>query len=264
MTLDQYYTKPHIAKKCYDILNKKYPVNAYDYALEPAAGTGSFFKLMPKNREGIDLDPKASNIIKMDFFDYIPKEGKRYIVLGNPPFGRICSSAVKFFNYAANFSEIIAFIVPRTFRKVSLQNKLDLNFHLVYDEILPEDSFVFEEKEYNVPCTFQIWEKQETKRAKINEPLNHQDFDFVEKDKGDFSFQRVGNDAGLIREEFSKYAPESHYFIKANKSNVIDIMKNINFDEVKFDTAGNPSISKREIVKLYSEMVLHTFNQIFD
>ena len=44
--------------------------------------------------------------------------------------------AIKFFNYTAKFSQVIAFIIPKTFRK-NIQNKLDLNFHLLSDIDIP-------------------------------------------------------------------------------------------------------------------------------
>jgi hypothetical protein len=37
------------------------------------------------------------------------------------------------------------FIVPKTFRKISVQNKLNKNFHLIYDRTIPPfiDFYVF-------------------------------------------------------------------------------------------------------------------------
>ena len=84
------------------------------------------------------------NGLKQDFFDYFPPSNKTNIlVIGNPPFGRVSSLAIKFFNYSAKWANVIAFIIPRTFRKTSIQNKLNNNFHLIYDEEIP-----------NKPCCF--------------------------------------------------------------------------------------------------------------
>ena len=37
-----------------------------------------------------------------------------------PPFGKVSSLAIRFFNKCAQFSDVIAFIIPRTFNKVSV------------------------------------------------------------------------------------------------------------------------------------------------
>ena len=125
MSLDQFYTKPEVAKLCCDLID----FSEYEKILEPSAGTGVFLDLLPsEKRVGIDLDPKHDEIVEQDFFLY---KGTENLVIGNPPFGRVSSLAIKFFNHAATFADTIAFIIPRTFRRVSVQNKLNLHFHLV-------------------------------------------------------------------------------------------------------------------------------------
>ena len=81
------------------------------------------------------------------------------MVIGNPPFGKISSFAVRFFNKSAEYAEVIAFIVPRTFKRVSVQNRLNLNFHLIYNEDLPMKPCCFEPK-MGAKCCFQIWKKK--------------------------------------------------------------------------------------------------------
>jgi len=72
----------------------------------------------------------------MNFFDFIP-ENKKYIVIGNPPFGKNSSLVINFFNKSAEFADVITFILPKTFKRVSIQNKLNLNFILIYNEDIP-------------------------------------------------------------------------------------------------------------------------------
>ena len=48
----------------------------------------------------------------MNYFDYVPNKTKRYLVVGNPPFGKISSIAIKFFNKSAEYADCIAFIIP--------------------------------------------------------------------------------------------------------------------------------------------------------
>lgn len=90
-----------------------------------------------------------------------------------------------FFNHAAKFSNVIAFIIPKTFRKISIQNKLNLNFHLIDDIDIPSGSF---EPNISVKCCFQIYIKKEIKRDIISLPVIHNDFEFLKygpKDEND-------------------------------------------------------------------------------
>ena len=121
--LDQFYTNEIIAIECIKKLQDKVDIEKYDIHMEPSAGTGSFYKLMDSSKRiGIDIDSKCEGVINMDFLNYQPNVDNKYLVLGNPPFGKNCSMAIKFFNKAAEFSDCIAFIVPRTFKRVSIQN----------------------------------------------------------------------------------------------------------------------------------------------
>lgn len=46
-TLDQFYTNEAVALKYYNILKQKVEINSYDICLEPSAGQGAFYKLLP-------------------------------------------------------------------------------------------------------------------------------------------------------------------------------------------------------------------------
>mgnify|MGYP000073375091 CR=1 FL=1 len=104
--LDQFYTNPNIASSCYQKLKNQIDINKYDIHLEPSAGRGAFFNLMDENKKlGIDIDPKQEGILTQDFLSFEPENNRSYLVVGNPPFGRISSTAVKFFNKAAEFAD---------------------------------------------------------------------------------------------------------------------------------------------------------------
>ena len=260
---DQFYTSKKVAKRCYDIAKTVIDLSNCKI-LEPAAGTGAFFSLFPEGRRlGYDIDPKCDGVFQKDFLELrILDDGHTpYVVIGNPPFGKNASLAVKFFNYAANFSNVaaIAFIFPKTFRKASITNRLNLKFHCVFDEALEANAFVFEGKEYDVPCVFQIWERQDSPRTKHKTLSSHPHFEFLGSAQGaDVSIQRVGGDAGRIREEdFHRRSESSHFFLKLNHKDALTRLKQIDFESVKFNTAGNPSISKSEVIELYNSMGAH-------
>jgi predicted RNA methylase len=254
--LDQYYTNPVYAEQFLKQIGEKLDLNSADILLEPSAGAGSFYGQMDLTKSiGLDLDPQYPGVIQTDFFDWIPPTGKKIITIGNPPFGKNANLAVKFFNKSAEFSDAIAFIIPRTFRKASLVNRLNNQFHKIYDELTPPDSFLFNGNPYDVPCVAQIWVRKEEQREKINTIKLTQMknwFEMVEPNFSDFAIQRVGGRAGQIRlADRMNYAKMSHYFIKSVNPKTLDIFKAVDFNRVKHNTAGNPSISPSELCELF-------------
>ena len=158
--MDKYYTKPHVASKCVEIL-QAYCKNVGDYNwIEPSAGNGKFIDAMQDANlsiKGYDIDPDRSDIIKHDFLEYrVEKLGVLYGVIGNPPFGKNSKTAVDFINHASTFADLIAFILPATFCKPSVHNKINHRLRLVESVMLPSDSFI---PRTTCKVVFQIYEK---------------------------------------------------------------------------------------------------------
>lgn len=256
--LDQFYTNFEYAKYAYSKLYTLIDLNTYDILLEPSAGTGSFYSLMNSNKRiGLDLDPKCAGVVQQDFLSWTAPENKKIIAIGNPPFGKNSNLAVKFFQKCADFCDVIAFILPKTFRKASIINRLNKNFHLIYDEDVPKKSFIFDGVAYDVPCCFQIWKRKNIIREKIKR-YTFDDvsdwFTLTTSQDADFSIQRVGQKAGIIRtENFRHYSNLSHYYIKVLNPKVLEIFLLVDFEKIKYNTAGNPSISPSELIQLWQE-----------
>lgn len=261
--LDQFYTNPLIAKQCISVVEKEIGKTNRKFYLEPAAGTGSFSSFLP-NCVAIDLDPKKKGVKKRDFllsskndlFDSKTKSSQ-ICVIGNPPFGKNSSLAVKFFNHAAKIGETIAFIVPKTFRKKSVHEKLNKNFWLVLDQDLPKDSFIHNDQPHDTPCCFQIWQKRDEKRVVVNYK-NSSYVEFVKKDEADFAVRRVGGRAGKAMEDVSGCAEVSHYFIKVKIGNPLQMIEKINsidFSKIVNSTAGVRSLSKGEFIEKIEEVL---------
>ncbi len=158
--LDKFYTKKEIAQKCIN-LSSSY-LNNVDIVIEPSAGNGAFLTdSFLKNYKVIALDiaPENNNIEKQDFLKWYPNDNKKYAVIGNPPFGKRAAAAIAFFNHAAQFCDYICFIVPVSFMKWNTQKQLNKSFKLLEYHYLPLDSFLCDEKVYNIRCVFQIWGK---------------------------------------------------------------------------------------------------------
>jgi len=253
--LDQFYTREDVARLCIDRVGRYAGRLATPLFVEPAAGAGAFFNQLPASRVGMDLDPKCRGILKQDFLQWRPERSERpIVVVGNPPFGKNASLAVRFFNHAAQFADIIALIVPLTFQKQSTWNKLDRGFMLVEECLLAEYSFVFDDCPYDVPTVFQIWKRGGMLRPLERLPTRHGDFSFVAAPQAEFAFQRVGARAGLVSEEGLRKSPQSHYFIKPTQraGSVRQILASIDWTPIKCRTAGNPSIGKAELIAAYS------------
>ncbi len=266
--MDQFYTNEDVSIKCFEILKKEVNIESYDIQLEPSAGSGSFYKLMnPQKRIGLDIDPKYKGIIQQDFLSYTPTN-QSYICIGNPPFGRVSSLAIKFFNKCAQFSDCIAFIIPRTFNKVSVQNKLNLNFILQYSEDLPLNPCCFTPK-MSAKCCFQIWIRSSTPRQMVVYDKTHPDFDFIpygKKDNNnqptppqgaDFAIRAYGGECGQIVDQgLQNLRPKSWHFIKANID--IDLLKE-RFNSLDYSmstcTVRQNSLGKSELIHIYSNLI---------
>lgn len=245
MELDKFYTKHDTAERLLGYIN----TSKYDRVIEPSAGNGSFSKMI-KGVEAMDLAPEDESIKKMDYFSFGAGRGN-ILTIGNPPFGRNASMAIKFFNHAAEYSRTIAFIVPLSFRKESIQRKLDPYFTLSKDIGIPPDSFTFMGEDYPVPCCFQIWERTETERMYPEEP--HVDFEFCKADEADLAIRRVGGKSGYVTCDVHSVSPSSFYYIKCGDKDAVK--KNLESIKWKFDnTVGPRSLSHKEIKIEYSKI----------
>lgn len=188
MELDQYFTKPDVADKCLELLYDKLPETRNKHFIEPSAGNGSFYSILPKSRRiGLDIAPQAPDIKRADFLRWEPERSAKdkYVIIGNPPFGHRSKLAIDFFNHSADIASTIAFIVPRQFEKYSVHSKLNEDFKLIHNKELAEDSFYTPGgKNFSVRCVFQIWTREETEYKNIRllqaPPISHPDFEMYQ------------------------------------------------------------------------------------
>jgi hypothetical protein len=256
---DRFYTRVETARLCIQKVNAL-PLFRWPNALflEPSAGAGAFLDLLPEeSRLGLDIEPKHPEVIEQDFLGYELPEGLAHrpvIVVGNPPFGRNSSLAVKFINKAATLADVVAFILPKTFQKASTIRRIDRRLHLLEEHPLPSHSFIFEGLPWDVSCVFQIWERRAELRVDGAGLFTHDDFQFVKRSEADFAIRRVGRSAGIVLREFASYSRTSHHFVKARDSErVIRTLNSVDWSEVRSRTAGIPCVGKEEVVRLYSE-----------
>ena len=90
--IDHFCTRTDIAKYCWEnfykyLIKEKVDLSEYKF-IEPSAGLGAFYDLLPKNKRiGIDIVKSNNQFIQQDFLSWQPKDKKqKYIFVGNPPF----------------------------------------------------------------------------------------------------------------------------------------------------------------------------------
>ncbi len=263
-TIDKYYTCSEVVSMCMRIIHDTILIDKNDLIIEPSAGNGAFIESMQSittNCEFLDLEPENDKIRKQDYLSYSVRDDIHYNkihVIGNPPFGRQSSMAIKFIKKSCEFCSTISFILPKSFKKESLQKTFPLCFHLVHESDLPENSFLVNGEEHNVPCVFQIWIRKDFERQ-VTEKLEPNHYKFVGiNDEPDIAFRRVGVNAGTIHSRnIEEKSIQSHYFIKfTNNKSVeenIETLSCINYDFN--NTVGPKSISKQELISKFNPLL---------
>lgn len=155
--------------------------------------------------------------------------------------------------------------------------KLDKRFHLVYEWLLPKDSFIFCNKSYDVPCVWQVWCKPSSFNLFLQPPTitpnseirvdstvstKVDDFTFVRgsADEFDVVIQRVGQRAGQVFIDTTRFKDktDSFFYIRISKGfskevvvkRLLDL--DLENDTTKFDTSSSHySIAKSRVIERY-------------
>lgn len=161
-----YYTSSILAQKVVDI-TKRYK-GPY---VELGVGKGSLFQLLPKPKQGVELQmlrPRLEGVrYGVDALKWKPK-GKAGVVIMNPPF---CKQ-IEFFNHASEFTDTIVWIAGLNIRQWSNEDRLDEHMHLYKEWVVPPEWCVFEAglggRSVNIRTVVQIWTRQAHPRKKWN------------------------------------------------------------------------------------------------
>lgn len=258
---EQFYTPPAIAESIIKNVHKRVGNLSGYTLLEPAGGTGSFIEAA--KRHGLtkvisfDIEPHHKKITLGDFLDQeITRKG--LITISNPPFGRNNSLSIPFFNKAAQVSDLIVFIVPRSWRKWSVQNRLDQNFHLVKDDDLAinyvdvngEDSHA---KDRLRTCV-QYWERRETIRPLIKV----QDMGIIERttpDQADAALTMFGYNCGSLTTDFERRKITTRMYLKFTHPKAKKAIENSDFSKFYMNTAYTEALALPEINYVLNEYI---------
>ncbi|MEY3561500.1 MAG: hypothetical protein RL068_652 [Actinomycetota bacterium] len=257
---EQYYTPPELsfelAKTVVDL------VGANRRFLEPAGGNGSFVEALEnlgaRAVVAVDLHPKDHRVARGDFLTFNP-QGLDFVTVSNPPFGRNNALSIPFFNHAAEFSDLIAFLVPRSWRKWSVTNRLDQRFHLVSDvDVLV--NYVDEHgqrigQNNDLRTCFQIWEKREQPRG----VMKVQDNRFVEKcgpTEADLAIRVFGYGCGKVYRNFPRVANTTLMFLRVLEKKVFDVVEGLDYERFINNTAYTQALAFPELNYLLNQALL--------
>ncbi len=227
--------------------------------LEPAGGTGAFIDAARAHgvRDIVswDIEPHHSDVRKGDFLrQSLDIQGA--VTVSNPPFGRNNSLAVPFFNHAAQASEYICFVVPRSWRKWSVINRLDERFELIddydldinYVDVNGHDAYA----KNNLRTCVQTWRRG----TQLRPAIRVEDRGYVQRSnplEADISMTVFGYGCGTVKTEFPRVPNTTQMFLKVQSPAVLKALAAIDVTRFSLNTAYTEALSLPELNYLLNE-----------
>ena len=258
---EQYYTPKPLALKLVAQIEKVIGSLAGKTVLEPAGGTGAFIEAVQAigvtRVISFDIEPLHELVSVGDFLEQEIKESD-LITISNPPFGRNNSLSIPFFNHAAKVSDAICFIVPRSWRKWSVTNRLDLGFDLALDldidiDYVDATGMPLSNKNHLATC-FQIWKKADTPRTLVRVT----DKGIIEKvspELADVSLTIFGYGCGKVKTQFEPVANTTQMFLKLKHPKALAALESVDYSKFFKNTAYTEALSLQEINYLLNEEI---------
>ncbi|CAB4557723.1 unannotated protein [freshwater metagenome] len=204
-----------------------------------------------------DIEPLHEMVTEGSFLDQEISQ-RNLITISNPPFGRNNSLSIPFFNHAANLSDAICFIVPRSWRKWSVTNRLDLRFELVLDIDLDIDYVdaggeALSNKSHLATC-FQIWRKTDKSRQ-IVKVVDKKIVEKVAPDRADVSLTIFGYGCGKVKTDFERVPNTTQMFLKLHHPDALAALESVDYSKFFKNTAYTEALSLPEINYLLNEAI---------
>ena len=280
--LDQFYTNPKICNYLVKIIKELFPFsfNKFNY-IEPSAGCGNFLdalnKFKIKNITAYDISPKAdSRIIVQDYLSLNLPFNKLNFFIGNPPFGKRGKLALAFLNKALSEANIVCFILPNIFKRYSIQKQVNSNAKLLFCVSLPGDSFLVNDKAYDVNCVFMIWANPNFKtylpNLRLERNLNNDlkglktyiynntknTLKYFDKNKYQWDFAIVRQGYYDYNEKITdpnKLVKNRQYmFFKVNNKEIAYLLNKIDFTKLSQNNTSIPGYSKSDVIDKFIEL----------
>jgi hypothetical protein len=258
---EQYYTPEDAAQICFKTIEPFLPKSKNLKWLEPAGGTGAFINVIRNHGYNdiisYDIEPKHPDVQHTEDFLTLDLSNLNHcITLTNPPFGRANKLSIPFFNKCALVSDYIGFLIPKSWRKWTVINRLDSNFHLVTDIDLDVD-FIYDEdtnqkSKGKLNTIFQVWERREYKREKIVVE-NREYIKKTTPENADVSLTIFGRGCGKVKTEFERVPNTTQMFLKLNNVWVLEALRTVDFSRFYNNVAFVEALSIQEINYLLNE-----------
>ena len=258
---EQFYTPPDVADRIIRNAKKRVGDLSERILLEPAGGTGAFIDAAKAHGLtkviSFDIEPHHKKILLGDFLEQdISQTG--LLTITNPPFGRNNSLSIPFFNKAAQVSDLIIFIVPRSWRKWSVQNRLNQNFHLVRDDDLTinyvdvngQDAHA---KDRLRTCA-QYWER----KSKLRPIVKVKDMGIIERttpELADAALTLFGYNCGNLTTDFERRKITTQMYLKFRHPKAKKAIENSDFSRFYLNTAYTEALSMPEINYVLNEYI---------
>jgi predicted RNA methylase len=258
---EQFYTPPEVADQVMRNVKKRIGPLSGRILLEPAGGTGAFIDAAKAHGltkvVSFDIEPHHKKIELGDFLDQeINHSG--LLTITNPPFGRNNSLSIPFFNKAAEVSDLIVFIVPRSWRKWSVQNRLNQYFHLVRDDDLTinyvdvngQDAHA---KDRLRTCV-QYWER----KSKLRPIVKVKDMGIIERstpELADAAMTLFGYNCGKLTTDFERRKVTTQMYLKFKHPKAKKAIENSDFSKFFMNTAYTEALSLPEINYVLNEYI---------
>lgn len=251
---EQYYTPESTADEILQRVLTHTSIDRKSVFLEPAGGTGAFVNAARaagfQSIFAIDIEPKHPEVMRGDFLtDSHSIHGA--VCVTNPPFGRNNSLSIPFFNRAARYADLIAFVVPRSWRKWTVLNRLDSSFELIDDWDLSID-YVDEDGAFthgagNLKTCVQVWRRLEDGERL---PVKVKDNGFIQKAKpeeADVSFTLFGYGCGTTLTEFERRPNSTRTYFRLLRDDALEALTGSDFSRFFNHTAYTEALSMAEI-----------------
>jgi predicted RNA methylase len=258
---EQFYTPPEVADQIMQNVKKRVGTLSGRILLEPAGGTGAFIDAAKAHGltkvVSYDIEPHHK---KIELGDFLAQEiiQSGLLTITNPPFGRNNSLSIPFFNKAAEVSDLIVFIVPRSWRKWSVQNRLNQNFHLVRDDDLTinyvdVNGHDAHAKDRLRTCV-QYWER----KSKLRPIVKVKDMGIIERttpELADAAMTLFGYSCGKLSTDFERRKVTTQMYLKFKHPKAKNAIENSDFSKFYMNTAYTEALSLPEINYVLNEYI---------
>lgn len=156
----------------------------------------------------------------------------------------------------------IAFILPRTFTKLSFQAEaiFPAAWKLIIDYKPEPSNFILPDgAEYHVPCNFMIWTREEVNwypDLRKQKPKPTDDFIFLPRGSKDAIFCINGN-SGKVRKVEEITNPKAEHYIGVGTKNEEELLKKFSHFTLTFSSGvsgGNAWVGRNEILTAYNSL----------